>query len=77
MLLTCSQLSHQWSGSEHTPRGLTMKPTSDFERAIAHGEFERMCQILERASTEGRRCRIKELMRRLHRLAGIWLGEDE
>ena len=53
-----------------------MKPTSDFERAIAHGEFDRMLKILERASTEGRRCRIKALMRRLHRLAGIWLGEE-
>lgn len=54
-----------------------MKPTSDFENAIANGEFERMCQILERASTEGRRCRVKALMRRLHRLAGTWLAENE
>ena len=54
-----------------------MKPTSDFESAIAHGEFDRMLKILERASTEGRRCRIKALMRRLHRLAGLWLGEGE
>ena len=54
-----------------------MKTTSDFENAIAHGEFERMLQILERAATEGRRCRVKALMRRLHRLAGIWLGEKQ
>lgn len=53
-----------------------MKPTSDFERAIAHGEFERMCQILERASTEGRRCRIKALMRRINKLIGLWLGDE-
>ena len=54
-----------------------MKPNTEFESAISNGEFERMCQILERASTEGRRCRIKALMRRLHRLAGIWLGEKQ
>ena len=54
-----------------------MKPITDFERSIAHGEFERMCQILERASTEGRRCRIKALMRRINKLVGLWLGEGE
>ena len=53
-----------------------MKPIHDFESAIAKGEFERMCQILERASTEARRCRVKALMRRLHRLAAVWLGEN-
>ena len=53
-----------------------MKPTSDFENAIANGEFERMCQILERASTEGRRCRVKALMRRINNLICLWLGEE-
>ena len=53
-----------------------MRPIHDFESAIAKGEFDRMCQILERAATEGRRCRIKSLMRRLHKMAGVWLAED-
>lgn len=54
-----------------------MKAVSDFEKAVAHGEFSRMLDILERAATEGRRCRVKALMHRIHKMIGIWLGEYE
>lgn len=53
-----------------------MKPIHDFESAIANGEFERMCQILERAATEVRRCRVKAIMRRINKFVSLWLGED-
>lgn len=53
-----------------------MRPIHDFENAIAKGEFDRMCQILERAATEGLRCRVKALMRRINKLVGLWIGED-
>ena len=54
-----------------------MKAVSDFEKAVAQGEFSRMLDILERAATEGRRCRVKALMHRIHKMIGIWLGEYE
>lgn len=53
-----------------------MKPIHDFESAISNGEFDRMLKIMERAATEGRRCRIKALMRRINKLVWLWLGED-
>lgn len=54
-----------------------MKPITDFEDAITKAEFDRMCQILERASTEGRRCRVKAIMRRINKLVSLWLGDGE
>ena len=57
-----------------------MKPTSEFEKAAASGDFDLLVQILERAQAKferQNRCRIKAIMRRLHRLAGIWLAENE
>ena len=56
-----------------------MKPTSEFEKAAASGDFDLLVQILERAQAKferQNRCRVKELMRRLHKLAAIWLGEE-
>ena len=56
-----------------------MKPNTEFEQAIAKGDFDLLVQILERAQAKferSQRCRVKAIMRRLHRLAGIWLGED-
>ena len=56
-----------------------MKPSTEFEQAIAKGDFDLLVQILERAQAKferSQRCRIKALMRRLHRLAAVWLGEN-
>ena len=56
-----------------------MKPNTEFEQAIAKGDFDLLVQILERAQAKferSQRCRIKALMRRLHRLAAVWLGEE-
>lgn len=53
-----------------------MEPITDCARAASQGEFDRICQILERAAHPPR-CRIKTIMRRLHKLAGIWLAEEE
>ena len=56
-----------------------MKPNTEFEQAIAKGDFDLLVQILERAQAKferSQRCRIKALMRRLHRLAAVWLGEN-
>ena len=59
--------------------GEMMKPNTSFEKAAASGDFDLLVHILERAQAKferSQRCRIKAIMRRLHRLAGIWLGED-
>ena len=56
-----------------------MKPNTSFEKAAASGDFDLLVQILERAQAKferQNRCRVKELMRRLHKLAAIWLGEE-
>ena len=59
--------------------GEMMKPNTSFEKAAASGDFDLLVQILERAQAKferQNRCRVKELMRRLHKLAAIWLGEE-
>ena len=57
-----------------------MKPNTEFEQAIAKGDFDLLVQILERAQAKferSQRCRIKALMRRINKLVGLWLGEGE
>ena len=56
-----------------------MKPSTEFEKAAASGDFDLLIQILERSQEKferSQRCRVKEIMRRLHKLAGIWLAEE-
>lgn len=56
-----------------------MKPNTSFEKAAASGDFDLLVQILERAQAKferQNRCRVKELMRRLHKMAAVWLGDD-
>ena len=56
-----------------------MKPNTEFEKAAASCDMDLLVQILERAQAKferSQRCRIKELMRRLHKLAGIWLADE-
>ena len=52
----------------------------DMEANDKRNDMDLLIQILERAQAKferQNRCRVKELMRRLHRLAGVWLGEGE